>query len=242
VLPPETERVWQLIREEPLLRGSVLVGGTALAMRIGHRISEDLDLLFVETRLPRVRVEASVQHLKVRGEAVERNDDPRAYDEFLNAGMDLADYQQDYLIAGKTKLSFFVADASAKLLSPTPEGVRGPRVAELNEIFALKAIVTAHRSKTRDWIDLFILMRDHGFTLSDYREAFEKSGDARGLDIGLNRLCSGQPGAGDEGYQALFADPPSVEKLAAYFRAERSNLERSEAERAFSASAKREPD
>jgi hypothetical protein len=190
-------------------------------------------------RLPRVRVEAAIHRLKERGEVIERNDDPRAYDEFLNAGMDLGDYQQDYLIGGKTKLSFFVGDDAAKLLSKTSEEIQRPRIADLNEIFALKAIVSAHRSKSRDWIDLYVLMRNHGFTLANYREAFEKSGDLRGLDIGLNRLCSGQPGAGDEGFKALFAEPPTIANMAEFFRAERSKMEQMEAERAFAAKQER---
>ena len=42
---PETERVWKFLKDEPSLAGFVLVGGTALALRLGHRRSEDLDLI-----------------------------------------------------------------------------------------------------------------------------------------------------------------------------------------------------
>ena len=58
MLPPETDRVWQFIQGQPSLAGFVLIGGTALALRIEHRRSEDLDLAWLERRLPRSRLTA----------------------------------------------------------------------------------------------------------------------------------------------------------------------------------------
>lgn len=43
-LPENTHQVFERLRDEPVLRGFTLVGGSALALQIGHRISEDLDL------------------------------------------------------------------------------------------------------------------------------------------------------------------------------------------------------
>jgi len=43
-LTPQTLGLIQALQEEPLLQGFYLVGGTALALQIGHRISVDIDL------------------------------------------------------------------------------------------------------------------------------------------------------------------------------------------------------
>ncbi len=43
-LSPQTLELIQALQEEPLLQGFHLVGGTALALQIGHRISIDIDL------------------------------------------------------------------------------------------------------------------------------------------------------------------------------------------------------
>jgi hypothetical protein len=43
MLKPDTEAVWQFLRRQPGLTGFVLMGGSALALRLGHRQSEDLD-------------------------------------------------------------------------------------------------------------------------------------------------------------------------------------------------------
>ena len=43
MLPKETEEVWNFLKEQKSLSGFVLIGGTALAIRIKHRTSKDLD-------------------------------------------------------------------------------------------------------------------------------------------------------------------------------------------------------
>ena len=42
ILPPEQRRLWPQLRRAPEL-GLVLYGGTAIALRLGHRISVDFD-------------------------------------------------------------------------------------------------------------------------------------------------------------------------------------------------------
>jgi len=37
LLPETTKKLWLELRDEPLLAGGILIGGTALALRIGHR-------------------------------------------------------------------------------------------------------------------------------------------------------------------------------------------------------------
>lgn len=99
------------------------------------------------------------------------------------------------------------------------------RVATLRELFQNKCLVSALRSKTRDWVDLYLLLRDHGFTMRDYRAAFRRAGLDSQSDIGLSRLCSGVPQKDDEGYAHLLPGPPTVAEMKAFFMAERDRLE-----------------
>lgn len=57
-LPEETGKLWNFLRHHPALQGFVLIGGTALALQIGHRLSEDLDFAYNAVRLPHMRVDA----------------------------------------------------------------------------------------------------------------------------------------------------------------------------------------
>ena len=212
-LPPATRAVWRRLENEEALRGFILVGGTALSLRIGHRVSEDLDFAFPGMNLPSGQLAA----LRKKFPGWKSNDNPASYDEFLNAGMSLHDFQQDYLTEENVKITFFAEDRDA--LSLLGSGLEsGPRVAELAEIFALKALVSAKRSNSRDWFDLYTLIQNHGFTLREFQKAFEKANRLKNLDFAFQRLCSGKPSESDPGFESLAPNPPSVDELAFFFR------------------------
>ena len=133
MLPPETERVWTFLKAQPALSGFVLIGGTALALQIKHRRSEDLDLAYLESRLPRSRLDALRRTAAESGFQFQTETDEIAAGEFLNAGLDLHDYQQNFLVNGKVKVSFFAPDEPLPkvLLKGTERGVRVASFAEL---------------------------------------------------------------------------------------------------------------
>lgn len=51
-LTPGALRVFRRLQALPAMKSFVLVGGSALALRVQHRKSEDLDFLFTGPRLP----------------------------------------------------------------------------------------------------------------------------------------------------------------------------------------------
>lgn len=54
ILRPEATRLFDALAACPELAGFTLLGGTALALQIGHRISLDLDFGYFGQRLPGV--------------------------------------------------------------------------------------------------------------------------------------------------------------------------------------------
>ncbi len=44
VVPSHTRALWGVVARLPQIQNFYLAGGTALALRMGHRISQDLDL------------------------------------------------------------------------------------------------------------------------------------------------------------------------------------------------------
>ncbi len=224
MLPPETERVWSFLKERPELASFVLVGGSALSLRIGHRMSEDLDLAYLNHQLPRHRLETLVSKAHEAGLEFANNDDEAAVAEFVHGGLELRDYQQDFLVNGIVKVSFFVPDqAQLRVLRPgPPEGVR---VAEVPELFQSKSLLSARRSKSRDWFDLYVLLKDQGFTWRDYVRAFDDAGLSSQADVGFTRLCSGVPQRDDEGLQQLLPTPPSLNELKSFFESLREQRE-----------------
>ena len=122
------------------------------------------------------------------------------------------------------KVSFFTADPAQKRIFSKPSETK-VRIASLTELFKSKALISAARSKTRDWFDLYLLMRDHGFTIRDYRSAFQEAEISSQCDIGLSRLCRGMPQRNDEGYAHLLSNPPALEEIRLFFIKQRDLLE-----------------
>jgi predicted nucleotidyltransferase component of viral defense system len=225
MLAEETKKAWEALREQPLLDGFVLIGGTALALHIGHRISEDLDFACTEINLPRQRLERLTQVGETFGLKFERNDDPLALDDFLNAGLDLADSQQDMIVNGAVKVSFFVP-SPATMNVIKGHGRKGcVQIASIEELFMTKALVAAKRSKTRDWFDLYILLTEHGYTADDFINAFLRNDAKMQLDTALQRLASGIPDPNDESYLSVTENPPTLGKMRDFFRQFRNEVE-----------------
>lgn len=235
VMPPATARVYAHLRDNPLLKPFVLIGGTALALHLGHRKSEDLDYLTLHPRLPRAALDELVRQLEASGFSVLPNDDPAAYDDFLEAGLNLSDYQRDLLIDKQVKLTFFTADPEmGRLLEDASSpSTPGARVASIRELSQLKALVASKRSSSRDWLDLYMLTRDHGFSLADWKQAYDQAGlGALAFENALNRVCSGSPAPNDPGFSSLLDEPPSIAEISAFFSTMRSDYERQAAREA----------
>lgn len=212
------------MQDQPALAGFVLIGGSALNLLIRHRISEDLDLIFPEIRLPRQRLDVFLLKARESDFDFRQIDDEAAVQEFADSALELHNFQQDFLVNGTVKVSFFTPDDGLrKILRPGSDAKL--RIATLPELFKAKCLVSAKRSKTRDWLDLYLLMRNHGFSIQDYRAAFKEAGNPDQCDSGLARLCSGIPQKDDEGYAHLLENPPSLEEMKSFFVSLRDKLE-----------------
>jgi hypothetical protein len=233
-LRPDTRAVWLRLEREPLLGGFVLVGGTALALRIGHRVSEDLDFAYLGDLLPVKRLRLLADRLRAGGMSFEPNQDLAAEQEFEDSGLSLEEHQQDFLADGHVKVSFVrFGNAETRLLSGSENSPM--RVATLDEIFKLKAIVCADRSKSRDWVDLFILMTRFGYDIRDLHRAFIETGNQHNFSIAEKRLRSCKPNLLDEGYAGLADDLPTAEQMRAYFNEALDRLQVDLAREAFAA-------
>ncbi len=89
MLPPETQRVWDFVRGQRALGGFVLIGGSALSLRLGHRFSQDLDLAWPEARLPHSRLEAFLHAGSEAGLDFQAADDQLSLQQFFDSGLDL---------------------------------------------------------------------------------------------------------------------------------------------------------
>ena len=226
VMPRETAMMFRFLETIPSLNDFVLIGGTALALHLGHRTSEDLDFITTLPRLPRAVLRNVEEMIRRDGHTVVYRDIPASVDDFEKAGMDLHDYSQNWLIDESVKVTFFTADEHHKRVLADPNRDDRFRVGSLDELSALKALVACERSKSRDWVDLFILERDHGFGLAQWKGAYDKAGlTSAHFERALNRICEGARLPTDEGFSALLSNPPSLDAITSHFRALREAYE-----------------
>jgi hypothetical protein len=181
-LPMATQKNFARFKNDHRLAGFTLVGGTALALQIGHRISEDLDFNIFGQKLPVSRIDSILDELASKGVQIESLITPEQKLGFkINTSENLDHYIQDYLIDG-AKVTFHSRNASDRphpqidFLKSSPKlqiGEGGFDVLGLDGLLAMKSIVVYDRVRSRDIYDLMILTRDHGYTLKEVFAAID---------------------------------------------------------------------
>jgi len=175
-MPVATQKNFARLKNDHRLAGFTLVGGTALAIQIGHRVSEDLDFNIFGQKLPVGNIDSILDELVSEGVAIESLITPEQKLGFkINTSENLDHYIQDYLIDG-AKVTFHSRNAGDRpqrqidFLKSSPKLEIGKGcfdVLGLDGLLAMKSIVVYDRIRSRDIFDLMILTRDHGYTLKD---------------------------------------------------------------------------
>jgi hypothetical protein len=154
----------------------ILVGGTALSLQLGHRISLDLDFMVPEPVLPRGVIQPIVSALKQQGHEVQLVTAPHLISAFkINTGLDLLDYAHDY-VAGGVRLQFFARGAKQGFSTENELAFyrradkiklsnSHVQVLGLEGLKVAKTLVLAERVRSRDLFDLMLLMQKTGLTL-----------------------------------------------------------------------------
>lgn len=147
-LAPQTLGLIQTLQSEPLLSGFHLVGGTALALQIGHRISIDIDLF---TR------------------------DDYDTDDVLSLFIKKYGFQRNYQ-RGKT-LKGFIDGVLIDLIRHDYEEIQIIEVAPVRmlsakDIAAMKLnAITGNGTRVKDFIDVYFLLEQ--FTLEEMLEFYK---------------------------------------------------------------------
>jgi hypothetical protein len=214
-MPEATQMNFARLKDDPRLAGFTLVGGTALALQIGHRISEDLEFNFFGQKLPIKTIDGLLDELASGGATIESLITSEQKLGFkINTSENLDHYIQDYLING-AKVTFHSRHdgdrpkAQIDFLKSAPKVViskGGFDVLGIDGLLVMKSIVVYDRVKSRDIYDLMVLTRDHGYTLDDIFAAIDAYQPIRNKDPELFKsVVSGVIALGkdDEGFSSI---------------------------------------
>jgi hypothetical protein len=236
-LPEKTRSLFNRLIEEPLMRGMTLVGGSALALQIGHRTSEDLDFAVFGTKLPAARIDALMAGLEKEGRVVSLLTPQSSIERFkINTGKRLLDYARDYVVEG-AKMTFFARGAGEGVTqeeldwltaAPRAHSGKGFDVLGVEGLFAMKALLLADRARSRDLFDLMALIHGHDYTLDQALGLVKTLAPIERRDVERHKAV--MTGAialdrEDEGFERIGLKMP-MEDIYAFFEEQVAGLER----------------
>lgn len=156
MMPPKTRQVFELLASGPALSQFVLVGGTALSIQIGHRLSEDLDFCLFADSLEDTNIDDLIAKMSSLHQVVLMTSASKITQAKIN-GVNLLEQSRDYLVDG-VKVTFFARNDTAYRYFSGLEKIKDPSVAfpimAAPSIFAMKAWLLQKRIKSRDLFDL----------------------------------------------------------------------------------------
>ena len=168
-LTTNIEAIIEQVAQLECIKPYILCGGTALAIQIGHRKSEDLDFMMwriSKTEKPEVNWNAIERELKEKIGEIEN---------FNMLGFD----QVEFVVRG-VKFSFFVSDNLSPVTAPT-EYLGNIRLADIESIMAMKMEVMLRRMKFRDYYDIYCMLQE-GYSI--------QKGIEKALNLSRHRLSS----------------------------------------------------
>lgn len=145
ILPPTQRHVWPLLHRTPHL-GFVLYGGTAVALRLGHRPSFDFDF-FTDQCLNKAELYAALPFLQQSTHLQDTSDtltvlvSPSSHDE------------------PQVKLSFFGSLTFGRIDEPEMTNDGMVQVAALDDLLATKVKVLLQRVEAKDYQDIAAMIR-----------------------------------------------------------------------------------
>ncbi len=176
-LPKKTRRVFDYLvqYDAPAMHQATLMGGTALALLLGHRLSKDLDFFYFEQALPKQAIKSLIYDLKAEGFSVSNIMVPSRTSQARINGFFLDEYVQEYAVDG-VKVSFCVmakgSQSRGDYLSTAERVARFGQfgMLALEPLFKSKAVVLMDRVKSRDLFDLMILLTQYNYTIDERDE------------------------------------------------------------------------
>jgi predicted nucleotidyltransferase component of viral defense system len=204
-MPVRTQRVFQALAQEPLMQGFVLIGGTALSLQIGHRLSEDLDFWLPSDRMSKERVDSILVNLKKCGFHHEFATPAWKISQARINGIDLLAQSRDHIVDG-VKVTFFARqDVPYQYFSGLKriEGEAQFAIADEDTLFNMKSWLISQRVRSRDLYDLMMLMQ-RGKTIRDILDAGAKADPAFQREYAKEVLLGNIPlDAEDEGFETI---------------------------------------
>lgn len=157
-LASDVSRIFEDISQLECIKPFVLVGGTALSLQLGTRLSEDLDFMRWKTG-PDDRLEIGWNKIKRELES-----------KWSIENMDVLGFDQALFQVEGVKLSFYAAPRYKLPIMKDINFHNNVKVADPLSIGAMKMEVLSRRSRLRDYYDIYSILKA-GYSFHDMVKA-----------------------------------------------------------------------
>ncbi len=204
-MPERTRRVFEVLAKEPLMKGFVLIGGTALSIQIGHRLSEDLDFWLPGPSLSKDRVDSILHNVGQHGLSHEFATPAWKILQARINGIDLLSQSRDHIVGG-VKVTFFARNDVPYRHFAGMKRIKSKTrfsIADEEALFNMKSWLISQRVRSRDLYDLMILIQ-RGKTIQDILEAGVQAAPSFQREYAKEVLVGNVPlDADDEGFESI---------------------------------------
>jgi predicted nucleotidyltransferase component of viral defense system len=148
-LAEKTNKIFDALSKLNCISGYTLIGGTALSIQLGKRLSEDLDFCLWSTNLkkdkPTVDWPAIEKQLKTIGNIEYR---------------DILGFDQVNFVVNGVKISFLAKQENLSPVKSTIPVLNNIKAADLDSLGIMKVEVMLRRSEWRDYYDIYSLLKE----------------------------------------------------------------------------------
>jgi len=148
-LTKNTEKIFEAVSLLDCIKEYILIGGTAISLQIGKRLSEDLDFCRWSTDLKKDKPTVNWPQIKEELETIGKIEK-----------MDVLGFDQVNFVIDNVKISFL---AKQKNLSPVKTLVpilNYINAADLESLGSMKVELILRRSNFRDYYDIYSLLKE----------------------------------------------------------------------------------
>lgn len=185
-----TQQIIEPVSRLDCLKGWTLVGGTALAIQLGHRLSEDLDFMRWQTHKGE-RMDVDWPQIRKELETVAEIQ-----------SMDILDHNHVEFIVAGVKFSFYARESKSPVNHTVPF-LNHIVLADMEAIAAMKMEVMLRRSKFRDYYDLYCIFQQQPDVMKFVRAAGEYSNHTLKSKNILAMLTDHRRFGGDQNFAQL---------------------------------------
>jgi predicted nucleotidyltransferase component of viral defense system len=151
ILDEKTKQNLALLSQQEFIAHFYLAGGTACALHLGHRTSDDLDF-FSKQNLTHFEMQNSLRR----------------------CGHIVVDFSDSQTLVGrfnKTKVSFFNYNYP---LIREPQHFLNIKISSLEDIGCMKLDAISSRGSKRDFVDLYFILKKFNLSLKEFFRYFEQ--------------------------------------------------------------------